>query len=159
MIKFQGEITGECLKYILRCNAKFSHVGGFIGGVILGIPISVATFTIHWGLSVICFLFLCVLLPFLGGIAPRKKDLGYLVPATIFIKLNTQDIISESDKFHIESAFSLVSEVWDCGEWYDIRTKVDAGKFICQKNLICEGTLEEFESLFADKIVKKNAKK
>ena len=158
MIKFQGEISSKCLKYITRCNAKFAHIGGFIGGIILGIPISVAVFTIHWGFSIICFLLFCVVLPLLGGIAPTKKDLGYLVPSIVIVNSDTQEIVCESDKFHIESSFSLVTEVWDFGEWYDIRTEVDAGKFICDKSLICEGTLEEFESLFAGKIIKKHKK-
>lgn len=158
MIKFQGEISGECKKYILQRNTKTDRIATVIALSLFGVPITIGVCAINWK-----FIFLClpvfVLIISLCSLPPSKKDLGLHIPTSVSIDPSTQDIISESDRFHIESAFSLVTEIWDFGEWYDIRTEVDAGAFICQKNLICEGSLEEFESLFADKIIRKNIKK
>ena len=158
MIKFQGEISGECLKYIQRRNAKNNRIALVGGIVIVLVPATIAVCAIDWR-----FVFLC--LPFFGfvialcSLPPSKKDLGLLMPSSVTIDPQIQEMYSESDRFQEERAFSLVKEIWDFGEWYDIRTDGNYGKFICQKDLISEGTLVEFESLFADKIVRKSIKK
>lgn len=50
-----------------------------------------------------------------------------------------------------------VKNVYDHGEFYDLVFPFGkiSGKFICQKNLLTEGTLAEFEALFDGKIVRK----
>ena len=154
MIKFQGEISGACLNYILRRNAKQDLTVMLIGLPLFGIPITIALCAIHWKLIFLClpFFALTIALCFLRS---PKKDLGLYAPTTVIIDPQTQDLICESDKFHEESAFSLVDEVWDWGEWYEIRANGSFGHFFCQKDLLVQGTLEEFEALFADKIIKK----
>ena len=53
-----------------------------------------------------------------------------------------------------------VLEVIDMGTWYKISLNLKYNSFFaCQKDLIVEGTLEEFEELFADKLVRKETKK
>ena len=49
-----------------------------------------------------------------------------------------------------------VLEVIDMGTCYRFKynTKINI-LAVCQKNLIVEGTIEEFEELFADKLVRK----
>ena len=158
MIKFQGEISGECLKYILRRDAKKDRIVTLIGLPIIGVPVTIAVCAIDWRFVFLCLLFFGLVIA-LCSLPPSKKNLGLLVPSAVTIDPESQDMFSDSDKFHEERAFSLVKEIWDFGEWYDIRTDGNYGKFICQKDLICEGTLEEFEVLFADKIVRKSVKK
>ena len=54
-----------------------------------------------------------------------------------------------------------VKKVLDYGEFYYImvnRFDFNNG-VLCQKNLITEGTIEEFETIFKDKLVRKNIKK
>ena len=54
---------------------------------------------------------------------------------------------------------SDVLEVTDMGTWYKISLNLKYNSFFaCQKDLIVEGTIEEFEELFADKLVRKEIK-
>ena len=55
---------------------------------------------------------------------------------------------------------SDVKVVVDWGEWYDIifYFPYKSVGFICQKDLIVEGTIEEFEKLFEGKIIRKYKK-
>lgn len=54
-------------------------------------------------------------------------------------------------------SLSRVKKVIDAGEWYYIIFKFgDIGNsWICQKNLLTQGTIEDFEKLFETKIVRK----
>ena len=58
--------------------------------------------------------------------------------------------------------YKLISDIKcvnDYGEFYELVFPRSAGisdKFICQKNLLTKGTLEEFEALFEGKVVRKN---
>ena len=50
-------------------------------------------------------------------------------------------------------------EVIDMGAWYKFKYNLTINVFtVCQKDLIVEGTIEEFEELFADKLVRKETK-
>ena len=56
--------------------------------------------------------------------------------------------------------FDSVLEVIDMGAWYKFKYNLTINVFtVCQKDLIVEGTIEEFEELFADKLVRKETKK
>ena len=52
---------------------------------------------------------------------------------------------------------SRVKRVIDCGEWYYIIFKFgDIGNsWVCQKDLLIQGTIEDFEKLFEGKIIRK----
>ena len=52
---------------------------------------------------------------------------------------------------------SKVKKVIDVGEWYYVVFKGGSlnSAFVCQKNLLKQGTLDEFEALFEDKIIRK----
>ncbi len=52
---------------------------------------------------------------------------------------------------------SNVKKVVDMGEWYKIYFyfPYKSNLFICQKDLLVKGTIEEFEELFSDKIIRK----
>ena len=52
-----------------------------------------------------------------------------------------------------------VKKVIDYGVFYDIKFYFPwEQEYMCQKDLIVEGTIEEFEELFADKLVRKTPK-
>ena len=69
----------------------------------------------------------------------------------------------ENEDFCVTKNLSEVTVVYDMGEWYHIHfgCKYDRwARFICQKDLIQGATIEEFEKLFENKIVRKfSAKK
>ena len=54
-------------------------------------------------------------------------------------------------------SLSRVKKVIDAGEWYYVIFRFgDIGNsWICQKNLLTQGTIEDFEKLFENKIVRK----
>ncbi len=62
-------------------------------------------------------------------------------------------MISQGDTVTLEQNVRNVRWVLDFGEWYHIvfRSKFDQGRFVCQKDLLVKGTIEEFESLFEEK--------
>lgn len=51
---------------------------------------------------------------------------------------------------------SAVKCVKDYGEWYHFEFNFSDRDmyFVCQKSLLTEGSIEEFESLFADKLMR-----
>lgn len=51
-----------------------------------------------------------------------------------------------------------VKSVTDYGAFYDIKADMWPIHFYCQKDLLTQGTLEDFEKLFADKLVRKTKK-
>ena len=61
---------------------------------------------------------------------------------------------SISEKFDWERDVSEVKEVIDYGKWYYIKFTYFARnpRFVCEKALLCQGTLEEFEKIFKGKI-------
>lgn len=79
----------------------------------------------------------------------------------ITITINNGKIINsffEESRLVSGSKFiSRVKRVIDAGEWYYIIFKFgDIGNsWICQKNLLTQGTIEDFEKLFEGKIVRK----
>lgn len=153
MIVFYGQITGKCKEDVLRRDSKFGYLGGIITSIIFGIPAIILTFTVHW-IFVICIPLLFVV-AFTAGMPPSKKYYSLLFPSEIIIDTKTSTIISQSEKFRVESSMDEVVKVLDMGEWYHIYVKSKEGRFICQKDLIIKGTLDEFESIFRNKIIKK----
>lgn len=63
-----------------------------------------------------------------------------------------------ADNFTENRSVELVRKVYDYGEFYFISFRF--GKiscyFICQKSLLTQGTIEDFEKLFDGKIVRKD---
>ena len=150
MIKFQGKLSGACKNYVLKRERKFALIGGIAASIVFVIPVIVAIFVIHWifvlGIPVL------ILTALLAGITPNEKSYGLIMPSTVLI--DGENIISKSDKFYLERSASEVVKVLDMGEWYHILFDDRENKFICQKTLIVEGSLDEFEDIFEGKIIK-----
>ena len=81
------------------------------------------------------------------------------MPICVFVNLEEETIVRQcengNEAFHM---ISTIKSVEDYGEWYYfIFNYADRDPyFICQKSLLSKGTIEKFEELFADKIVKAN---
>lgn len=48
-----------------------------------------------------------------------------------------------------------VSCVVDYGDFYHIEISGKVSSYVCQKDLLVEGSIEEFEEMFADRLVQK----
>lgn len=150
MIIFEGQISGECKKGVFRRSAKFAFFGGLMSSIIFSIPTIIVAITLHW-LALLFFLIL-IPLPFLATITPNEKDLPTFLPSKVTIDTKAGEIIAESSRFCTDAYIDDVVKVLDYGEWYLIDVGDRDGRFICQKDLLTSGTLEEFEEIFKDKI-------
>ena len=159
MIEFKGEITGNCKQYIMKRETVISCFGFIVGAGAISIPIIILSITCN------AYIWLMMLLPaatVIAGFIPFfLKDYGLskvklLFPTTISID-DEGEMTCENEEFHEYRHISQVKKVFDMGEWYAIyfywphRTI----RYVCQKDLLCQGTLEEFEKLFQEKLVVK----
>ena len=78
-----------------------------------------------------------------------------ITPKRIYIA--DDNLICISDKQSESRSIGLVKTAYDYGEFYFLSFPMGkkSGNFVCQKDLLTQGTLEEFEKLFDGKIVRK----
>lgn len=150
MICFSGVIDNPSKKYFLRKMIKKICMLFVIMFIVLGIPsifiairFQIYTFLIVSFLTSICP-FLILLLSYREYIATR-------------ITIDTEEIQIEARANCRICGIEEVEMILDHGSFFDIKIYSPTRIFncICQKDLIVEGTIEEFEKLFEDKIVRK----
>lgn len=153
MIEFKGNLTGTSQEYALKKNAGLTQRFLALGGLCL-IPssyvISVTVLHNFW-IFILPVLFLVAAV--ITGITYKKHT--QQLPTCICIDGGTIEV---GFKFNVVTLdISKVKAVYDRGDFYEIIPKnvFNFSVFICQKDLLTEGTLEEFETLFDGKIVKK----
>ena len=154
MIEFNGYITGSAERYYKK---KFIKLWLFIIliATILFIPITIFvenTFPIKGlglfinliGPCLFCVaIVLCTSKKFIKGIIPKKV---YIYNSEIHVEIE-----NETESRMIDE----VSEVYDFGAFYEICFKKSKDfKYLCQKDKLSKGTLEEFESLFDGKLIR-----
>ena len=158
-IEFFGTLSEQCQKDISKRTRKKLAIMFTVITVLLGIVPTIVTgvlkdeyFGEFLGLTILCAIFTII----------------YWLPITVTRKppqgVSTDVLIRIDDTFIRRSGYggvqvkplSKVSKVIDAGEWYYVIFKLGdvSTAFVCQKDLITTGTLEDFETLFADKIVR-----
>lgn len=154
MIEFNGELTDNTLKYLRKSMIR-NMQGHYIFFLVFGLPM--LFFSLHFVMPLKYILF--IVLPILAVAAvfvPHliiKASKDRFVPKRISI--NDGLILFISDSFTDNKKIEQVKKVKDYGEYYVLTF---AGFFttflpyICQKDLITQGTLAEFEALFEGKI-------
>ena len=151
MIVFEGQISGKCKEGVLRKGAKNSFIGGLITSILFAIPTVVLALKID--LIILLFFLVIIPFPFLAAIPPKEKYYPMIFPSKVTIDTQTGRMTTQSSQFYAESSIGEVVKVSDEGEWYLIYVKSKDGRFICQKDLLTNGTLDEFEKKFKDKLV------
>lgn len=75
------------------------------------------------------------------------------------ITIDSENIVVESPIWPkpLQKPMKKIKKVLDVGDCYYIIYGDISNCIVCQKNLIQEGTIEEFETLFQGKIVRQNA--
>lgn len=75
------------------------------------------------------------------------------------IKIDSENIVVESPIWPkpLQKPMKKIKKVLDVGDCYYIIYGDISNCIVCQKNLIQEGTIEEFEALFPEKIVRQKA--
>jgi len=163
MIEFNGYLTGNALKCLRKRYFKTSLI---FASVLYLTAIIIMTFIFHnvveiWVMiaTIVPFYFIaCILIPFLAIKSAKNK----IVPKQISIKNDT--ILCLTDEHGEDSRYiEQVKEIKNYNEYYVIVFNNGFGlnippHFICQKNLLSQGTLEDFEALFEGKIIRKTQK-
>ncbi|MDE6201764.1 MAG: hypothetical protein K2M47_07840 [Clostridiales bacterium] len=76
------------------------------------------------------------------------------------VSIMSDIMISSGKDFEYGRYYDDVKKVIDYGEWYHMVFYFPHKivYYVCQKDLITEGTIEEFEEYFKDKLVRKKLK-
>ena len=155
MIEFNGYLTGKAEKHFQRKARVLGQKILLISTVVL-LP-----FCIAWTIRIQnpILLYICcttfVIAPLLLYIPKRKKERLSLTPKCICVE--DECIICIADKYTEQRFISNVKNVYDYGEYYELIFPFGkvSEKFICQKDLLTHGSIEEFESIFREKIIRK----
>ena len=156
MIIFQGDLSPKCKQYVFLQYRKESFIIVWISSALFLIP--TILLSIFWEWIVIILTIPLLLAPFIAKFSAAKTDAGWLYPTKI--EIDTQEnpplLFAESDKFHVLRDITQIKHIIDMGDWYVFvfRFPYKAKQFICEKALLCQGTLREFEEIFKDKIIK-----
>ena len=148
MFQFDGKMAQQAKQHIIKANRKNATRVAFVLAIILFIPTIVLMFLINWSfVLIIPVLFLFVAC---SGIPPKDESL--IVPDKITI--DEEEMTSQSSKFLVLKNTSDVKTIIDYGDCYvfHFATLPFVFSFVCQKNLITKGTIEDFENFFKDKI-------
>lgn len=155
MIIFQGDLSSKCKQYVSLQNRKANFIIAWISSALLLIP--TILLSIFWEWIVIVFIIPLLLVPFLAKISATKTDDGWLYPTKIEIDMqeNPPLLLAESDKFYVLRNITQIKHIIDMGDWYIFvfRFPYKSKQFICEKTLLCQGTVQEFEEIFKDEIV------
>lgn len=154
MIEFRGEISEACKKYIWKKETQAQ----FFAILIVSIFFIIVTVVVALLYYLIVLLFLILLASFIIFGSIPQKGIEKRVPKEISIVQNR--IYLKSDSSEMSRELSDIKAVKDMGDWYDIQFCLPyCVYFVCEKSLLAEGTLEEFENLFEGKIVRKQTAK
>ena len=155
MIEFNGYISGNAEKYFWEKSRKMVQKI-FMVSMLLLFPIIIyaAVKTSMYGI-ITGYVILIVLVQLCTYIPKGQKEKKSLTPKLIY----TEDeyIVCVADQYEEFKAICDVETVIDYGEFYALQFPIGnvSDKFICQKELLSAGSLEEFENIFDGKIVRK----
>ena len=163
MIEFKGELSDKCKKYLI--DDSWKRV--FFVVLIITIPIIVLTvfLTLNngWEYSLIFVPIAVYMLVFLAKPTTKLYRFFWGKSGQIYDGKLQWDIIIEQDLISAEGiqryetkSLEDVKKVVDMGDFYKIYFYFPnkSNLFSCQKSLLIKGTIEQFEQLFADKMIK-----
>lgn len=156
MIEFNGYLTGTSQKFfckqIIKLQQKiilFTLIPIFVILIIVFyLMFDVIALYPEVIISEIILSALALLLPNIQ----TKKEKEKITPQRVYI--DGDMIVSKSNAAADTRFMKDVKEVRDYGEFYYFVFKAYSYRFVCQKDLLSQGTIEEFETLFAGKIKK-----
>ena len=159
MIKFKGELSRECKKYMRLRDSLVGVIAAAIGGAVLAAPIILFVCSFFPPVAGVIVYVLCWL-AVVGGafLAPSLKDIDKIAPHELRIDTEDDLVVIFAQQYTDERSLSKVECIYDLGNWYVFKFSEGPNfppRFICQKDLIVEGTIEEFEKMFEKKIVHK----
>lgn len=151
MIVFRGELSEEVKKFIYKVLISVNLITMTILSIIIAVPMTIAVVLddVIWvlGYVPIPVLFL--------GVPQSEKNQKLAHPKEITIEENSIWIVGES--FTQQRDVEAIKRIVDYGNFYQIEFYFPNRSIhcVCQKDLIVEGSIEEFEERFADYIERK----
>ena len=89
-------------------------------------------------------------------LASKPKSISFRLPRMIIFDIKSQTITKQIESINKKPCtieFSKIKHIYDYGEWYYIVFKGDITNYIvCQKSLLIEGDIKEFENIFKNQI-------
>lgn len=152
MIKFEGMLSDKCKKFIIKKQMKLQIIACSITAILFSIPVLFAIFL--WKPIAAVGLFPPVFFLLLSLIPPGKSTQGLFIPQIILFDLEEETVIHKCEKMERFHMINSITKVIDYGEWYYLIFQYSDRDlyFVCQKDLLTEGSIEDFEDLFKDKI-------
>lgn len=157
MIEFYGTLSEQCQKDLGKRSRRLTALGCIIVTVLFGIVPTVVCgvlkdeeyFFRFFDLTILCVI-MTVILSLVT--ITRKPPQG--VSTDILVRIENS-YITRSDYAGIQKmSLNKVKRVIDAGDWYYVvfKWRKLGNAFVCQKDLLKEGTIEEFEAIFEGKI-------
>jgi fumarate reductase subunit C len=157
MIEFSGEISDKCKSYLIKHNALVALWGTLIPAIFLSVCfiigyVLIDEFALWMFLLCEMFIVLVIVLAFLSPIIYRKKTFINMIPKIIRVN-EDGSIDAEIGTACIHKVIDDIKQIIDFGDWYYIVFKFPKRvNLICQKDIMLAGNVNDFESIFSNKI-------
>ena len=151
MIEFKGKITGETLKYHANRYRILFICSGFIASLLV-----LLLYGWLYNFYLVAIIIFDIIWPILTILSPTSFW-RFLAPHRIYIDLDDRTIVSEIKG--TPETFRMIDdiiEVKDHGEFYSFKFNSMRNRynFIAQKDLLTQGSIEEFEYIFEEVMVR-----
>ena len=159
MITFKGEASDNVKRYFKKMEANALVIGVCIFSVLWCVPVLLICIYYDWIVAMFFAPFAFVVIEsIVYRFAPTNLN---KIQTPVKVEIMSDVMISTGKNFEYARYYDDVKKVIDFGEWYHIvfYWPHKSWSYLCQKDLITEGTIEEFEELFKDKLVRKELKK
>lgn len=157
MIVFDGYIYGEAEKHFFKKLRHYGLVAFYIGMLIFLPFFIIFTIAINSWMFLLLYCFTLTFIPLFFLIPINcPKDKMSLLPKKVILR-DDEIICVTKTRTEIKTLCD-VKAVYDYGEFYEIAFPFGkiSEKFICQKSLLSQGSLDDFEEIFSEVLIKKN---
>ena len=154
MIEFKGDLSAQTKKDVHKIKTKKTAIRVVFFLLLMIIPIySLFNIPHVFYLEVAHYSAILIGIVMIAGIFKNFRE--GKEPSQITIE--EDKIIAQNETFKTLRKVSDVKKVVDFGEWYHILFDYqnESFSFVCQKDLLTKGSLEEFEACFEGKLEKK----
>ena len=154
-MEFNGRLTGAAEKHFFNRSRIFGQKIILWSALLLAPGVlSYATHANNW-VIVAVFVGLCMCIMLLVAIPRSEKEKKQITPKKIVIE--DEYILCIAEKYTETRLITDVKLVKDFGEYYELCFPFGkmSEKYVCQKSLLTKGTIQDFETLFSGKIVRK----
>lgn len=160
MIEFKGELSEKCKNVFFKRHNKTLFLVCNLTWIIIDIPIvligsSMSEYSYIWYIIAALFC-ISALLFCVPALNPQKKAFTDNLPQRITIKDGQIIKDGTGEDCYATGKLENVKKVVDEGDWYLIvfYFPYKISDCICQKDLITQGSIEEFEKMFDGLIVR-----